>query len=534
MNYCRINGQFRQNNKAVIPPQINYTSLTYISQRVLHRTDTTKEEFWLEERLRNIKIWEEESNYQDFIDEDKIWDIIIQNRYPEPQEVIEVIEKARNNTEGGKMLSAEDVAVLANTRAPELWERIFETADWIKQKVYGNRIVLFAPIYLSNTCVNNCAYCGFRHVNEQINRTFLNANQVADEINALVDVGHKRLIAVYGEHPDSSADYICETVKKIYQTHVGFGEIRRCNINAAPMFNEEYQNIKQIGIGTYQIFQETYHHNIYSKVHPKQTLKGHYKWRLFGLHRAMEAGIDDVGIGVLLGLYDWRFELLGLLCHAQSLEKYFGVGPHTISYPRLVYAENAPLATHSGYLVSDEDFMKIVAIIRLMCPYTGSILTAREPYSIRRKCIKQGGVSQMDAGTRVGVGGYTEMEKEHLLHKEQFYIQDSQSLDDFIFSLCSDGYLPSFCTAGYREGRTGENFMPLAKNASVKNLCIANGILTFKEYLMDYASEKVKDIGNNKIIPEYLKWIEDNVPGIYSYVTDNLQKEENDIRDLHF
>jgi 2-iminoacetate synthase len=432
------------------------------------------------------------------------------------------------------MLSPDDVATLINTRSPELWDRIFATADWIKKTVYGNRIVLFAPLYLANRCVNNCAYCGFRQANDQLERNCLDLQEVEAEVNALVNVGHKRLIAVYGEHPDSDADYISSTVEKIYSTRKGFGEIRRCNINAAPMFDDEYRKIKNIGIGTYQIFQETYHHAAYRQVHPEGTLKEPYKWRLFGLHRAMEAGIDDVGLGVLFGLYDWRFELLGLLYHAQSLEKVFGVGPHTISYPRLVYAENAPLATHSKYLVSDEDFMKIVAIIRLMCPYTGSILTAREAYPIRRKAIKRGGVSQMDAGTRVGVGGYAEMEKEHLLHKEQFYVKDSQSLDDFIYNLCKDGYLPSFCTAGYREGRTGENFMPLAKQAIVKNLCIANGILTFKEYLIDYASEKVKTIGENKIIPHYLKWIQDHVPGVYSHVKDNLQKEENNIRDLHF
>jgi len=492
------------------------------------------EKQWLGSRLDRVLEWERKCKYEGFIDDEKIWEIINRRQNPTSSEVINVIEKARTNTINGKMLSPDDVAILINTQDLELWDRIFETADWIKQTVYGNRIVLFAPLYLSNTCVNNCAYCGFRQANNQLERKSLNLNEVDAEVNALVNVGHKRLIAVYGEHPDSDADYICSTVDKIYATRRGFGEIRRCNINAAPMFDDEYRNIKQIGIGTYQIFQETYHHPTYSQVHPKGTLKEPYQWRLFGLHRAMEAGIDDVGLGVLFGLYDWRFELLGLLYHAQSLEKEFGVGPHTISYPRLVYAENTPFATYSKYLVSDEDFMKIVAIIRLMCPYTGSILTAREAYPIRRKAIKQGGVSQMDAGTRVGVGGYAEMQKEHLPHKEQFYVKDSQSLDDFIHSLCNDGYLPSFCTAGYREGRTGENFMPLAKQATVKNLCIANGILTFKEYLMDYASEKVREIGENKIIPQYLKWVQDNVPGIYSHLKDNLKKTEDNIRDLHY
>jgi 2-iminoacetate synthase len=217
-----------------------------------------------------------------------------------------------------------------------------------------------------------------------------------------------------------------------------------------------------------------------------------------------------------------------------ALEQAFGVGPHTISYPRLVPAENAPLATQSRYLVNDEDFLKIVAIIRLMCPYTGSILTAREAFPLRLEALKKGGVSQMDAGTRIGVGGYAEMEKEHLAHKEQFTVKDSQSLDAFIFSLCWHGYLPSFCTAGYREGRTGANFMPLAKQATVKNYCIANGILTFKEYLMDYASPGVRDIGEEVILPVYLKWIKDNVPHLYHRVQDGLIKEETSMRDVHF
>lgn len=494
----------------------------------------TKGKCWRKTRLDRILQWEQESQHEDFIHDDHIWETINKSKNPEAVEVIGVIEKARDNTTSGKMLSPDEVAILINTRNPRLWDRIFETADWIKNTVYGNRIVLFAPLYLSNRCVNNCAYCGFRQANDQLERKCLSPDEVESEVNTLVNVGHKRLIAVYGEHPDSDADYICKTVEKIYATRKAFGEIRRCNINAAPMFDDEYRKIKQIGIGTYQIFQETYHHESYEKVHPKGTLKEPFRWRLFGLHRAIEAGIDDVGLGVLLGLYDWRFELLALLYHAMSLEKAFGVGPHTISYPRLVYAENAPLATQSKYLVSDKDFLKIVAIIRLMCPYTGSILTAREAYPIRRQATKQGGVSQMDAGTRVGVGGYAEMEKEHLLHKEQFFVKDSQSLDDFIYGLCKDGYLPSFCTAGYREGRTGANFMPLAKQATVKNFCIANGILTFKEYLMDYASEKVRKIGNDVIIPRYLKWVENNVPGIYTQVKENLQKEEKNIRDLHF
>jgi len=256
---------------------------------------------------------------------------------------------------------------------------------------------------------------------------------------------------------------------------------------------------------------------------------------LFSLHRAQEAGIDDVAIGVLFGLYDWRFELLGLLHHAMALERDFGVGPHTISYPRLEPAQNTPLATQSPWLVRDEDFCKIVAIIRLMCPYTGSILTAREPPRIRREVTRKGGVSQMDAGSRIAVGGYSQMHDEHLPDRQQFLLSDTRSLDDFIGDLCQDGYLPSFCTAGYREGRTGANFMPLAKHATVKNFCIANGVLSFEEYLQDYASPQVQKIGRQTIIPRYLQWLQQNVPQLAEKVQVCLKRLQNGAtRDLHF
>jgi len=295
-----------------------------------------------------------------------------------------------------------------------------------------------------------------------------------------------------------------------------------------------YRDIRQAGIGTYQVFQETYHRDTYRKVHPQGTLKGEFKWRLFGLHRALEAGVDDVAPGVLLGLYDWRFELLGLLYHAMSLEKEFGIGPHTMSYPRLVQAVNTPFITHSQYLVGDEDFQKFVALIRLMCPYTGSILTAREKPALRHEVMRKAGVSQMDAGTRIGIGGYQEMKKENIPEKQQFMINDSRGLDDFIYAICREGYLPSFCTAGYREGRTGAHFMPLAKHASVKNYCIANGILTFQEYLLDYASPQVKALGEQVIIPQYLQWVQEHVPQLAKEVKAKLEMENQNQRDQHF
>jgi len=492
------------------------------------------EQEWKNERLKRIGEWEEHCPWDDFIDEPAIWSHL--NRpAPSAERFRDIVAKARDNASTGLMLPPEDVAALLNARDPELWEEVFATANRIKQTVYGDRIVLFAPLYLSSSCVNNCAYCGFRASNESIERRALNRAEVEAEVRALVNTGHKRVIAVYGEHPESDADYICRTIEQIYSVRVGDGgEIRRCNVNAAPMFVEEYRKIKQAGIGTYQIFQETYHRETYRKVHPANSLKGSYRWRQFGLHRAFEGGIDDVAIGVLFGLYDWRFEVMGLLYHAMSLEKEFGIGPHTISYPRMVYAENSPLSVRSRYLVGDEDFKKIVAVIRLMCPYTGSILTAREAPELRHEMIVKGGVSQMDAGTRIGIGGYSRMAKEHLEHREQFMVKDSRSLDEFIHGLCKAGHLPSFCTAGYRQGRTGAAFMPLAKHATVNRFCIANGMLTFREYLDDYASPEVRKIGETEIIPKYLAWVREHVPDMYGEVEARLVRTENHEHDLRF
>jgi len=493
------------------------------------------ERAWQEERLERVRRWEGRRSYEDFIDEAAIEELLVRHRSSEPKTVEDILEKARQNATRGALLSPEDVAVLANVQDPQLWQAVFETADWIKRTVYGNRIVLFAPLYVSSPCVNNCAYCGFRSGNRDVQRRTLDMAELRAELTALVRAGHKRLIMVYGEHPASDCEYMCRTVEAAYQVKSGPGEIRRANVNAAPLFVEEYKAVRSVGIGTYQVFQETYHRPTYRKLHPAGTLKGEFDWRVFSLHRAQEAGIDDVALGVLFGLYDWRFELLGLLYHAMALEQAFGVGPHTISYPRLEPALNTPIATGSPHRVSDDDFRKIVAVIRLMCPYTGSILTAQERPELRREVIRQGGVSQMDAGSRIAVGGYAEMDREHVPDRQQFMLADTRSLDDFILDLCREGYLPSFCTAGYREGRTGANFMPLAKHATVKNFCVANGILTFEEYLADYATEPVRRIGRETIIPRYLEWLEANASALAPKVRAHLERMERESRrDLHF
>jgi 2-iminoacetate synthase len=496
---------------------------------------TQEEQSWMELRLSRIREWEKRQQYDNFIDNSGIENVLAKHRDPDPGAVKDVILKARGNATTGNLLSSDDVAVLMNNRDPQLWEAVFETADWIKQTVYGNRIVLFAPLYVSSPCVNNCAYCGFRNSNTSVKRRTLTLSELNEELLALINTGHKRLIMVYGEHPTSNHEYICRTAEAAYQVKKGHGEIRRTNVNGPPLFIEEYRAVHSVGIGTYQVFQETYHRPTYKKLHPHNTLKGEYDWRVFSLHRAQTAGIDDVGLGVLFGLYDWRYEIMGLLYHAAALEKEFGVGPHTISYPRLEPAVDTPFATNSPYRISDEDFEKIVAVIRLMCPYTGSILTARERPEIRHRLIRRGGVSQMDAGSRIAVGGYAQREREHIPDRQQFILGDTRSLDDFILDLCRAGHLPSFCTAGYREGRTGANFMPLAKHANVKNFCIANGILTFQEYLVDYASEAVRKIGREVIIPQYLQWLESYMPSLLGDVKKNLESiEKTSQRDLHF
>jgi 2-iminoacetate synthase len=490
---------------------------------------------WRDTRLERIREWQANSHRENFIDEKAIEQTLEDNQNPSHEAVLDIIARARANATTGEMLTPAEVAALTAVQDPELWEAIFETALWIKRTVYGNRIVLFAPLYVSSPCVNDCLYCGFRSTNAAVTKRTLNPDDLEAEFRALVKVGHKRLIMVYGESPQSDHRYICDTIAHAYRIKEGTGEIRRANVNAAPLFVEEYRDVRDVGIGTYQVFQETYHRPTYERIHPRGTLKGEFDWRVFGLHRAQEAGIDDVAIGALFGVYDWRFELMGLLHHAMSLEKEFSVGPHTISYPRMEPAEGTPFASHSPWLVSDADFVKLVAIIRLMCPYTGSILTAREKPRLRREVMRKGGVSQMDAGSNITVGGYAQADNAHQPDRQQFTLGDTRNLDEFILDLCEEGYLPSFCTAGYREGRTGANFMPLAKTATVNNFCIANGVLTFQEYLIDYASDAVQALGREKVLPHYLRWLDAHVPGIAPQVRDNLARMEREpARDLHF
>ncbi len=441
---------------------------------------------------------------KDFIDEDKIWKQIDDGANPSEEEILAIIDKSLSI----QTLTPNETAKLINLKDEKLWKKIYKAAGEIKRKVYDNRVVFFAPLYAANLCVNNCAYCGFRSDNCQETRKILTMDEVKNETAAVVDEGHKRLILVFGEHPKSDINYIVDTVKTIYsvkrKTPKGNGEnaIRRVNINAAPMCIADLKKLKASGIGTYQVFQETYHKETYAKLHPANTIKGNYRWRLYAMHRAMDAGIDDMAIGALFGLYDWRFEVMGLVYHALDLERQTGIGPHTISFPRLKEALGAEMSKNSKYLVSDEDFKKIVAILRLSVPYTGMIVTAREPEHIRKEMI-QIGCTQTDASSKIGVGAYSASQlQEENPDKVQFTLGDQASLDYTVGEYAKMGYISSFCTAGYRCGRTGDKIMGLLRSCTEGKFCKLNAVLTFREFLDDYASEETKKAGEAVIAKE--------------------------------
>jgi len=458
-----------------------------------------------------------------FIDEEKIEKLLREVR-PDKVRVREIIQKAISK----KRLEPEETAALLNVEDKAHLEEIFSGAKKLKQDVYGNRIVLFAPLYIGNDCTNDCVYCAFRKSNREAVRKTLSGNELIKEIKTLEAQGHKRLILVFGEHPRYNADFIAECVKLSYATKYGKGgEIRRVNINAAPMAVEEYRKLKKIGIGTYQVFQETYHRKTYEKCHPSGK-KADFFWRLYSLDRAQEAGLDDVGIGALFGLYDWKFEVLGLLAHAIYLEEKFRVGPHTISFPRVKPAHNTRFP--KGHEVSDEDFKKLVAILRLSVPYAGLILTARERPEIRKEVIEVG-VSQIDAGSRIELGGYSDQLDEQQIDREQFQLGDTRSLAEVMCELMGNNYTPSFCTACYRLGRTGEHFMEFAVPGFIHNYCMPNAILTLKEYLEDYASNGDKEIGEdaiNKAVQEL------NSKSVLKETLARLKRIEQGERDLYF
>jgi len=470
----------------------------------------------------------------DFIDEEAIFSSLERHRSPAPSHVREILAKSMTC----EALSPDDTATLLNVEDPALLAEMAEAAATVKKKVYDNRIVTFAPLYLSNLCVNNCLYCGFRADNKDQLRRRLTLDEVRAETKILAgEIGHKRLIVVYGEHPESSTEYITETIEAIYGVSVGTrrgtGQIRRVNVNAAPLPIEDLRVLKDVGIGTFQVFQETYHHETYRRVHPANTLKGNYRWRLTCMHRAQEAGVDDVGLGVLFGLYDWKFEVMGLLSHAHELEKELGVGPHTISFPRLEPAHNAKVGPDSQYAVDDEEYKRLVTVLRLAVPYTGLIITARETPAIRDEMIPRG-CTQTDASTRIGVGAYSDFCSEQEADRQQFMLGDTRSLETLICDLARRGIITSFCTAGYRCGRTGTCIMDMLKSGKEGKLCKVNAVLTFREWLDDFASPEALTACTPVIESELAEIRNATRPDFFAAFTDRYNRICRGERDLYF
>ncbi len=434
-----------------------------------------------------------------------------------------IIEKAKKR----KGLSHREASVLLACEIPEKIQEVYDLAEQIKKDFYGNRIVIFAPLYLSNYCVNGCVYCPYHMKNKHIARKKLTQEEIVKEVTALQDMGHKRLAIEAGEDPvNNPIEYILECIKTIYSIKHKNGAIRRVNVNIAATTVENYRKLKEAGIGTYILFQETYHKESYENLHPTGP-KHNYAYHTEAMDRAMEGGIDDVGLGVLFGLELYKYEFAALLMHAEHLEAVHGVGPHTISVPRIKHADDIdPNVFDNG--IDDDTFAKICALIRVAVPYTGMIISTRESQKVREKVIRLG-VSQISGASRTSVGGYCEEERP--TDTEQFDVSDQRTLDEVVRWLMEMGYIPSFCTACYREGRTGDRFMSLCKSGQIQNCCHPNALMTLKEYLMDYASEDTKAVGEALIKAEL-----NNIPKekVRLIAEDHLKKIEEGIRDFRF
>ncbi len=431
-------------------------------------------------------------------------------------------------TEDCKGLTHREAAVLLECEIPEVVDQIKKSAIAIKERLYGDRIVMFAPLYLSNYCVNGCTYCPYHHCNKHIARKKLTQEEIKAEVIALQDMGHKRLAIESGEDPvNNPIEYILESIKTIYSIKHKNGAIRRVNVNIAATTVENYKKLKDAGIGTYILFQETYHKEDYEKLHPTGP-KHNYAYHTEAMDRAMEGGIDDVGIGVLFGLERYRYDFIGLLMHAEHLEAAHGVGPHTISVPRICPADDIKKEDFEN-AISDDVFEKIVAVIRIAVPYTGMIISTRESQKTREKVLKIG-ISQISGGSRTSVGGYVEEEKEEE-NSAQFDVSDRRTLDEVVNWLVRLGYIPSFCTACYREGRTGDRFMSLCKSGQIANCCQPNALMTLKEYLMDYASDDTRKVGE-ALISEQLSKIPN--PKTREIARANIEKIQSGERDFRF
>ncbi|MDR2880969.1 MAG: [FeFe] hydrogenase H-cluster radical SAM maturase HydG [Azoarcus sp.] len=421
--------------------------------------------------------------YAPFLDEGKIRDIIENQGVPDTGRISDILKKARE----GKGLDLAEVAVLLAPMPGESLEALYAEALAMKEKVYGKRMVLFAPLYISNLCVNSCAYCAFSATNKDLERKSLTDEEIIEEVKRIQTMGHKRVLAVYGEHPKWNAQAIVKSIETIYAVKTPpSGEIRRINVNCAPLDVDGFRLLKGADVGTYQCFQEPYHRKTYNARH-FGGIKKDYDARLFTMHRAQEAGLDDVGLGVLFGLFDPRFEVLSLLQHSATLEKEYGAGPHTVSFPRIEPAQNSTLSDNPPYAVSDDMFKRIIAVVRLALPYTGMIITSREKPALKRELFRLG-ISQLSAGSRTSPGGYANADT-NKPEAQQFWVGDERELPEMIHDLQEDGYLPSFCTSCYRKGRTGEHFMGFARNAFIHKFCQPNALLTYYEYLLDYGDD---------------------------------------------
>ena len=462
---------------------------------------------------------------EDFIDHQEILDTLAYA--DENKNNVELIDQILNKARERKGLSHREASVLLACDIPEKVQELYALAEQIKKDFYGNRIVIFAPLYLSNYCVNGCLYCPYHQKNKHIPRKKLTQEEVEKEVIALQDMGHKRLAIETGEDPvNCPIEYVLDCIHTIYSIKHKNGAIRRVNVNIAATTVENYRKLKEAGIGTYVLFQETYHKESYEHLHPTGP-KSNYCYHTEAMDRAMEGGIDDVGLGVLFGLELYRYEFAGLLMHAEHLEAVHGVGPHTISVPRVKHADDIdPDEFDNG--IDDDTFLKICACIRVAVPYTGMIMSTRENQSVRERALHLG-ISQVSGGSRTSVGGYTEEERPH--DTEQFDVSDNRTLDEVVAWLMELGYIPSFCTACYREGRTGDRFMSLCKSGQIQNCCHPNALMTLKEYLMDYAAPETKAIGEKLIQAEL-----ENIPKekVKEICKDHLEKIEQGIRDFRF
>ena len=463
---------------------------------------------------------------EEFINHEEILDTL---RYAEENRdnmplIRQILDKAKER----KGLDHREASVLLACENDEVTEEMYALARQIKKDFYGNRIVMFAPRYLSHYCVNGCVYCPYHRQNQHIPRKKLTQEQVKAEVIALQDMGHKRLAIEAGEDPvNNPIEYILECIDTIYSVHHKNGDIRRVNVNIAATTVENYRKLKDAGIGTYILFQETYHKESYLKLHPTGP-KHDYAYHTEAMDRAMEGGIDDVGLGVLFGLELYKYEFAGLIMHAEHLEAVHGVGPHTISVPRIKKADDIDPSAFDNS-ISDEMFAKITACIRLAVPYTGIIISTRETQDVRSKLLRMG-VSQVSGGSRTSVGGYTEEERPH--DTEQFDVSDQRTLDEVVHWLMENGHIPSFCTACYREGRTGDRFMALCKNGQILNCCHPNALMTLTEYLVDYASEATKETGFKMIEEELNRIPNEKVRGIAKQNIEDIRNSNR--RDFRF